>query len=121
MFAAGAATSAEGRDLFVDRLVKFLKANIVNAAFPESVHELFSPILFLLIYPMICLISLYETETAQFPGRSNTSTWRIEFINRPVTGYVFSLMEAFVSFQVFEACWLTLFDSGLTTEGTFRY
>ncbi|KNF06604.1 hypothetical protein PSTG_00478 [Puccinia striiformis f. sp. tritici PST-78] len=36
--------------------------------------------------------SLYETETAEFPGRSNTSTWRVEFINRPVSGGHFSIL-----------------------------
>merc|ERR1712137_796075 len=35
MFAAGAATSVKDRDLFVDCLVKYLKANIVNAGFPD--------------------------------------------------------------------------------------
>lgn len=70
MFAAAAATSAKDRDLFVNCLTKYLKANLVNAGFPD----------------------LYETQTAQFPGRSNTSTWRIEFINRPVVGGHFSLL-----------------------------
>ncbi|KAG0142884.1 hypothetical protein CROQUDRAFT_97034 [Cronartium quercuum f. sp. fusiforme G11] len=70
MFAAGTATSSNDRDLFINKLFDYLQANLVNAAFPD----------------------LYETETAKFPGRSNTSTWRIEFINRPVSGGHFSLL-----------------------------
>ncbi|KAA1098242.1 hypothetical protein PGT21_031321 [Puccinia graminis f. sp. tritici] len=70
MFAAGAAVTIQTRDLFMNKLVDFLKANKVNAGFPD----------------------LYETETAEFPGRSKTSTWRIEFINRPVSGGHFSIL-----------------------------
>ncbi|POW05150.1 hypothetical protein PSTT_09908 [Puccinia striiformis] len=70
MFAAGAALTIQTRDLFLNKLVNYLKANKVNAGFPD----------------------LYETETAEFPGRSNTSTWRVEFINRPVSGGHFSIL-----------------------------
>ncbi|OAV97021.1 hypothetical protein PTTG_00108 [Puccinia triticina 1-1 BBBD Race 1] len=70
MFAAGAAITIQTRDLFLNKLVTYLKANKVNAGFPD----------------------LYETETAEFPGRSKTSTWRIEFINRPVSGGHFSIL-----------------------------
>jgi len=70
MFAAGASISTKTRDLFIGNLVKYLKANKVNAGFPD----------------------LYETQTAEFPGRSSTSTWRIEFINRPVVGGHFALL-----------------------------
>jgi len=70
MFAAGAAVTIQTRDLFLNKLVQYLKANKVNAGFPD----------------------LYETETAEFPGRSNKSTWRLEFINRPVAGGHFSIL-----------------------------
>ncbi|MBW0476094.1 hypothetical protein O181_015809 [Austropuccinia psidii MF-1] len=70
MFAAGAAVSTQTRDLFLNQLVKYLRANRVNAGFPD----------------------LYETQTAEYPGRSNTSTWKIEFINRPVVGGHFSIL-----------------------------
>ncbi|KNZ58846.1 hypothetical protein VP01_184g4 [Puccinia sorghi] len=70
MFAAGASISKKTRDLFIGNLVKYLKANKVNAGFPD----------------------LYETQTAEFPGRSSTSTWKIEFINRPVVGGHFALL-----------------------------
>lgn len=70
MFAAGAALTIDTRDLFLNKLVNYLKANKVNAGFPD----------------------LYETETGDFPGRSPSSTWRIEFINRPVSGGHFSIL-----------------------------
>lgn len=70
MWAAGAAVSVQTRDLLLNKLFKYLEANLVNAGFPD----------------------LYETETAEFPGRSENSTWRIEFINRPVCGGHFSIL-----------------------------
>ncbi|KAI9626114.1 hypothetical protein H4Q26_015859 [Puccinia striiformis f. sp. tritici PST-130] len=70
MFAAAASISIQTRDLFTSKLVKFLQANKVNAGFPD----------------------LYETQTAEYPGRSSTSTWRIEFINRPVVGGHFAIL-----------------------------
>ncbi|KAI8458118.1 hypothetical protein BY996DRAFT_4577608 [Phakopsora pachyrhizi] len=70
MFAAGASVNENTRDLLIGRLVNYLNANRVNAGFPD----------------------LYETETGQFPGRSKNSTWRIEFINRPVVGGHFSIL-----------------------------
>jgi hypothetical protein len=35
MFAAGAAVTVQTRDLFLNKLVSYLKANRVNAGFPE--------------------------------------------------------------------------------------
>lgn len=70
IFAAAASISVETRDLFTSSLVKYLQANIVNAGFPD----------------------LYETQTAQYPGRSSTSTWKLEFINRPVVGGHFAIL-----------------------------
>ncbi|KAA1098240.1 hypothetical protein PGT21_031282 [Puccinia graminis f. sp. tritici] len=70
MFAAGASVSTETRDLFTSKLVKYLQANKVNAGFPD----------------------LYETQTAEYPGRSSTSTWKIQFINRPVVGGHFAIL-----------------------------
>ncbi|WAQ85622.1 hypothetical protein PtA15_6A250 [Puccinia triticina] len=70
MFAAGASISTQTRDLFTAKLVKYLQANKVNAGFPD----------------------LYETQTGEYPGRSSTSTWRIEFINRPVVGGHFAIL-----------------------------
>ncbi|PLW10460.1 hypothetical protein PCANC_23157 [Puccinia coronata f. sp. avenae] len=70
MFAAAASISTQTRDLFIGKLVKYLQANKVNGGFPD----------------------LYETQTAEYPGRSSTSTWRIEFINRPVVGAHFAIL-----------------------------
>ncbi|GAA5819993.1 hypothetical protein JCM3770_006817 [Rhodotorula araucariae] len=69
MFAAASATDAEGRDRFIDNLVKYLTAGKVDAAFPD----------------------LYETPTASFPGRGGLD-WPIYFIARPVVGGHFALL-----------------------------
>ncbi|KAI9624454.1 hypothetical protein H4Q26_016855 [Puccinia striiformis f. sp. tritici PST-130] len=86
MFAAAASISIQTRDLFTSKLVKFLQANKVNAGFPELSTILQPP----LLHYRITL--LYETQTAEYPGRSSTSTWRIEFINRPVVGGHFAIL-----------------------------
>ncbi|TNY20467.1 glutaminase GtaA [Rhodotorula diobovata] len=69
LFAAGSATTKEGRDSFVDSLVDFLQAGKVDAPFPD----------------------LYETPTASFPGREGFD-WPIYFIARPVVGGHFALL-----------------------------
>lgn len=70
LFAAGASLSTQTRDLFISGVFNYLKANKVNGGFPD----------------------LYDTQNAQYPGRSPTSTWKIEFVNRPVVGGHFSML-----------------------------
>ncbi|BGP31425.1 hypothetical protein JCM10296v2_003189 [Rhodotorula toruloides] len=69
VFAAGSATDKKGRELFIDLLVDYLKAGKVDATFPD----------------------LYETTTANFPGRDGLD-WPIYFISRPVVGGHFALL-----------------------------
>ncbi|GAA6036100.1 hypothetical protein JCM8097_006615 [Rhodosporidiobolus ruineniae] len=68
LFAAASATDPQTRDLFVDKLVEYLKAGKVDAAFPD----------------------LYETPTADFPGRG--LDWPVLFLSRPVVGGHFALL-----------------------------
>lgn len=70
VFTAGASTSIQTRDLFINNLVKYVEANRVTGAFPD----------------------VYETKTAQFMGRSADSTRSINFLNRPVVGGHFALL-----------------------------
>ncbi|ORY78924.1 glutaminase GtaA [Leucosporidium creatinivorum] len=69
VFTAASATDVKTRDLFIDLLVKYLKAGKVDAGFPD----------------------LYETNNAKFPGRDGQD-WNIEFISRPVVGGHFALL-----------------------------
>lgn len=78
MFTAASATSVSARDLFTKGLVKYLKANVVNSPFPECVRRCFNP-----DHLTTVLRSLYETKSANYPGRDEGSPWRIEFQCRP--------------------------------------
>ncbi|KAM0751572.1 glutaminase GtaA [Meredithblackwellia eburnea MCA 4105] len=69
VFAAASASDTGTRDMFIDLLVAYLSAGRVNAAFPD----------------------LYETTTANFPGRDGLD-FPIQFISRPVVGGHFALL-----------------------------
>ncbi|GAA5829765.1 hypothetical protein JCM11251_007872 [Rhodosporidiobolus azoricus] len=69
VFAAASAIDKQGREFFFDLLVKYLKAGKVDAGFPD----------------------LYESPTADFPGRDNLD-WPLYFIARPVVGGHFALL-----------------------------
>ncbi|GAA5859784.1 hypothetical protein JCM8547_007026 [Rhodosporidiobolus lusitaniae] len=69
IFAAASAPDKKTRDLFSTLLVNYLKAGKIDAAFPD----------------------LYETPTANFPGREGLD-WPVLFLARPVVGGHFALL-----------------------------